>query len=79
MGHEVVATDGASAEIEALKKQIKKLSAQAIARKMQLHDLAEELPIGWETIPEAAAKAHEAYRDLVLARAKLAELGGACG
>ncbi|HUW98780.1 MAG TPA: CCE_0567 family metalloprotein [Acidiferrobacter sp.] len=74
-----MATDEADAELEVLKKQIKKLSAQAIDRKMKLHDLAEDLPIGWETIPTVAAAAYEAYQNLILARAKLAESGGAYG
>ncbi|MHB8253759.1 MAG: CCE_0567 family metalloprotein [Acidiferrobacter sp.] len=72
-------TDVVNADIEMLKKQVKKLSAQAINRKMELHDLAEELPVGWETIPDVAAQAYEAYRSLVLARDALAAAGGACG
>ncbi len=61
---------------ESLKKHIKKLSAQAIEHKMRLHDLAEDLPAGWETIREVAADTHEAYRALAAARAELAQAEG---
>ncbi len=49
---------------EDVKAKLKKLNAQATALKMDLHDLAEDLPTGWEKIPEVAKKAFEAYRDL---------------
>ena len=79
MEREATALDAEMSDPEALKKHVKKLSAQAIERKMQLHDLAEDLPIGWETIPAVAAEAYEAYRNLTEARAKLAETGDARG
>ena len=65
-----------SEALESLKKHIKKLSAQAIEHKMRLHDLAEELPVGWEAIREVAAHTHEAYRALAAARAELARAEG---
>ena len=37
---------------------------------------AEELPTGWEKIPEVAARAHDAYATLTGLRARIAELGG---
>ncbi len=49
-------------EIEALKAEIKKLSAKATQAKMDLHDLSEELPINWRQIPEVAQRAHDALR-----------------
>jgi hypothetical protein len=55
-----------------LKAEIKKLNAQATQLKMDLHDLSEDLPIGWERIPEIAAKTHLAYEKLNSARQKLA-------
>ena len=58
-------------DVETLKAEIKKLSARAIAAKMNLHDLSEELPIDWEKIPAVAQDAFVAYRDLTEARAKL--------
>jgi hypothetical protein len=63
-------------DIEALKAQIKKLNAQATNLKMNLHDLAEDLPTGWEKIPEVAAQAYEAYKNLTEARSRMAAGGG---
>ena len=71
--------EGVSDDIGALKQRIKKLSAQAIERKMRLHDLAEDLPVGWDRILETAADAYEAYRTLAEARAALASAGGGGG
>lgn len=58
-------------DIEALKAQVKKLNAQATQLKMDLHDLSEDLPIGWENIPAVAALTYEAYKALTEARIKL--------
>ena len=58
--------------IDTLKAEIKKLNAQATQLKMDLHDLSEELPIGWERIPEIAEKTFLAYQKLTAARQKLA-------
>ncbi len=62
--------------IEALKAQIKKLNQQATALKMDLHDLAEDLPTGWERILDVAQKTHAAHSALMEARARLADTGG---
>ncbi|MGA2706961.1 MAG: CCE_0567 family metalloprotein [Steroidobacteraceae bacterium] len=62
-------------DIEALKAQIKKLNSQATGLKMDLHDLAEELPVGWEKIPEVAERAFQAYKTLTEARSRLANGG----
>jgi hypothetical protein len=59
-------------DADALKAEIKKLNAQATQLKMDLHDLSEELPIGWERIPEVAEKTFQAYQKLTAARQKLA-------
>ncbi len=61
-------------DIEALKGEIKKLSARATNAKMNLHDLSEELPINWTAIPDVAKAAHEAYAALETARKRLAQL-----
>jgi hypothetical protein len=58
-------------DVEALKAEVKKLNAQATQAKMDLHDLSEELPVQWETIPAVAQKCHEAYARLTEARARL--------
>jgi len=64
-------------DAEALKAEIKKLNARATQAKMDLHDLSEDLPTGWERIPEVARIAHEAHATLVEARARLAALTAA--
>ncbi len=61
-------------EIEALKTEIKKLSAKATQAKMDLHDLSEELPVNWRQIPEVAQCAHDAYAILEKKRAQLKHL-----
>lgn len=58
-------------DIETLKAEVRKLSAQATQAKMDLHDLSEELPTGWERIMEVAAAARDAYVNLTEARARL--------
>ncbi|MCX8049179.1 MAG: CCE_0567 family metalloprotein [Methylohalobius sp.] len=60
-------------ETEDLKARLKKLSAQATALKMDLHDLAEDLPTGWERILEVAEKTYRAYSELEALRKQLAE------
>ncbi|NMG43847.1 hypothetical protein GPA22_08895 [Aromatoleum toluvorans] len=62
--------------LDDLKTRVRKLSARAMNLKMELHDLSEELPIGWEKIPEIAAKAYQAFDELAALRARIAELGG---
>jgi hypothetical protein len=64
-------------DIDSLKAEIKKLSAKAINAKMNLHDLSEELPIGWPTILEVAQQTHDAFAALEAARKKLKELESA--
>jgi len=56
--------------VDELKDELKKASSQAVKAKMDLHDLSEELPVGWESIPEVATRAYQAYQ-------RLAELKGA--
>ena len=63
-------------DTEELKAQVKKLNQQATALKMDLHDLAEDLPTGWEKILDVAGRAHQAYQSLEEARKRLAASGG---
>jgi hypothetical protein len=60
------------AETEDLKAKLKKLSAQATALKMDLHDLAEDLPTGWEKIMEVAEKTYRAHFELDALRKRIA-------
>lgn len=61
-------------DIDALKAELKKLSAKATQAKMDLHDLSEELPVNWEQIPVVAKKAHDAFIELDKKRAELKAL-----
>jgi hypothetical protein len=61
-------------EIDALKAEIKKLSAKAMQAKMDLHDLSEELPVNWSSILTVAQKAHDAFSELEQKRATLKSL-----
>jgi hypothetical protein len=64
-------------DIDALKADIKKLSARAVNAKMNLHDLSEELPVAWTTIMGVAQQTYDAFAALEAARAKLKELESA--
>jgi hypothetical protein len=44
---------------------------------MDLHDLSEELPLQWETIPIVAKRAHDAFAELEQKRAVLKNLESA--
>lgn len=59
------------ADAETLKAEVKKLSARAMKLKMDLHDLSEDLPINWQSIPEIADAAFKAFADLDAKRAEL--------
>jgi len=63
-------------DMDTIKAEVKKLNAQATQLKMDLHDLSEDLPIGWEKIPEMAEKTFKAYQQLTEARKRLAVAGG---
>lgn len=58
-------------DVERLKAELKKLSAKAMQSKMDLHDLSEELPLNWQTIPAVAQRAHDAFAELERGRAEL--------
>ena len=64
-------------DVSALKDEIKKLNARATAKKMDLHDLSEELPVSWERIPEVAQETYEAFKLLAEKRAQLKALENA--
>jgi hypothetical protein len=54
-----------------LKTEIKKLSAQAMQAKMDLHDLAEELPVNWPQILTVAQRAYDSFKLLESKREEL--------
>lgn len=61
-------------DIEDLKAEIKKLSSKSVTWKMNLHDLAEDLPTGWPNILEVAQETFETFKALDAARKRLKEL-----
>lgn len=61
-------------DIDALKDEIKKLNARATQKKMDLHDLSEDLPQGWQNILTVAQDTYDAYRTLTEKRAALKAL-----
>jgi hypothetical protein len=63
-------------DVDEIKARVKKLSAQATQLKMDLHDLSEDLPTGWERIPEIAKKTFDTYTALTEARKELSAAGG---
>jgi hypothetical protein len=58
-------------DVETLKAEVKKLNARATQKKMDLHDLSEELPTAWETIMQVAQETYDAYKELTEKRAEL--------
>ena len=64
-------------DIDALKDDVKNLNARATQKKMDLHDLSEELPINWQQIMDVAQKAHDAFAELEKKRAELKSLEAA--
>ncbi|MDO9708923.1 CCE_0567 family metalloprotein [Paracraurococcus lichenis] len=64
-------------EVDALKAEIKKLSAKAMQAKMDLHDLSEELPVNWQSILDVAQRAHDAFALLEARRTALKTLEAA--
>ncbi|ODR95074.1 hypothetical protein AUC70_04885 [Methyloceanibacter stevinii] len=60
-------------DVEELKTKIKKLSSRAVTQKMNLHDLAEDLPIDWTNIMSVAQQTYDAYEALEAARKELKE------
>jgi hypothetical protein len=67
---------GSMEDTETIKARVRKLNAQATNLKMNLHDLAEDLPTGWEKIPEVAEQAYMTYKLLSEARSQLSAAGG---
>lgn len=60
--------------IDELKVRVKRLNSEAGQLKMDLHDLAEDLPTGWENIMEVAQRTRQKYADLMSAKQQLAEM-----
>ena len=63
-----------TATADELKARIKRLSFEAGQLKLDLHDLAEDLPNGWEQIMQVAERTYKKYAELAAARQQLAEI-----
>jgi len=59
------------ADVDALKAELKKLSARAMQAKMDLHDLSEDLPLGVEDVIAVATRVRDAYAALAAKKAEL--------
>jgi hypothetical protein len=57
-------TTAAPTDIEALRKQIKRLNSKAGQMKMDLHDIAEGLPADLDQLPDAADRTYQIYCQL---------------
>lgn len=57
-----------------LKAKIKRLSFEASQLKLDLHDLSEDLPNGWEQIMQVAERTYRKYSDVAAAKQQLAEI-----
>ncbi len=64
-------------ELEELQKKVRKLNSRAGNAKMELHDLAEDLPINWTDIKVVAERTYAVFAELEAAKADLAAMEGA--
>jgi hypothetical protein len=62
------------AATDEVKARIKRLAYEASQLKLDLHDLSEELPHGWEQILPVAERTHKKYAELAAAKRQLAEM-----
>ncbi len=61
-------------DLEEVKKKVRKLQSRAGTAKMELHDLAEDLPVNWSEIKAVAEKTFNAFAELDAARKELSAL-----
>ncbi len=61
-------------ELEDLQKKVRKLNSRAGVAKMELHDLAEDLPINWTEIRTVAERTYAVFAELDAAKLELAAL-----
>jgi hypothetical protein len=46
------------------RERLRKLAGTATRLRVDPHDLAEDLPAGWERIPDVAARTYRAYAEI---------------
>ncbi|MCW1412964.1 CCE_0567 family metalloprotein [Rhizobium sp. 1AS11] len=64
-------------DLEEFKKKVRKLQSRAGTAKMELHDLAEDLPVNWTEIKVVAEKTFAAFAELAAAKRELSALENA--
>jgi hypothetical protein len=63
-----------SHDIPQLQTKLKKLNSLATRLKLDLHDLAEDLPVGWEQILETATATYNTYVEIHRLEQELAKV-----
>ncbi|MCI4673634.1 CCE_0567 family metalloprotein [Candidatus Mycolicibacterium alkanivorans] len=58
---------------EEIRAELKKLKYSAMQLKLDLHDLAEDLPIDWERLPAVAARTFDTYSAIAGLERELAQ------
>ncbi|WP_331375492.1 CCE_0567 family metalloprotein [Sinorhizobium chiapasense] len=61
-------------DLEEQRKKVRKLQSRAGTAKMELHDLAEDLPGNWTEIKMVAEKTFRAFAELDAAKRELSAL-----
>ncbi|CCM80297.1 CCE_0567 family metalloprotein [Rhizobium mesoamericanum] len=61
-------------DLEELQKKVRKLQSRAGNAKMELHDLAEDLPVNWTEIMAVAEKTFGVFAELEAAKRELGAL-----
>lgn len=56
-----------------IREQLKKLKYSAMQLKMDLHDLAEDLPVDWERVPDVAARTFDTYSAIAQLESELTQ------
>ncbi|MFC3320509.1 CCE_0567 family metalloprotein [Mesorhizobium cantuariense] len=60
--------------LEELQRKVRKLQSRAGNAKMELHDLAEDLPVNWTEIKAVAEKTFDVFAELDATKRDLAAL-----
>jgi len=63
--------EGIMSGLEEQQKKVRKLQSRAGTAKMELHDLAEDLPVNWMEIKVVAERTFDAFAELDAARREL--------
>ncbi|KPH04577.1 hypothetical protein B5K08_23535 [Rhizobium leguminosarum bv. trifolii] len=61
-------------DLEELQKKVRKLQSRAGNAKMELHDLAEDLPVNWTEIKALAEQTFGVFAELEAAKRELGAL-----